>query len=159
MTHRSRQTTRLLLVEDDPTHGELLRTRLGELSAQIEIVRTCEAAARALAAEQFDTVVLDVGLPDGSGFELQDLVRQRGNALPVVFVTSDDMAEHAVEAMRAGAVHYVVKRPGYLDRVRDAVAEALRGGSGSEPPASRPRKRPLGSSSWARARPCARCAG
>jgi len=118
-------TRRVLLVEDDGAHAILMRESLKRLSATVDHARTRAAAVNALEEGRFDVVVLDAGLPDGSGFEIQRWLRERGDASPIIFVTSDDLAEHAVEAVRAGAAHYVIKRPNYLEQMRDAVSEVL----------------------------------
>jgi len=118
-------SARMLLVEDDAAHALLMRETLESLGGRIEHARTQTAALAALERRVFDVVVLDAGLPDGSGFEIQARIRSREGAPPIVFVTSDDLAEHAVEAVRAGAAHYVIKRPRYLDQMREAVGEVL----------------------------------
>lgn len=118
-------SARMLLVEDDAAHALLMRETLESLGGCIEHARTQTAALAALERRTFDVVVLDAGLPDGSGFEIQARIRSREGAPPIVFVTSDDLAEHAVEALRAGAAHYVVKRPRYLDQMREAVFDVI----------------------------------
>lgn len=115
----------LLLVEDDPTHAFLIQERLLDCAERVEHAATRAEAVRALSREAFDLVVLDLGLPDGSGLDLQRWMRDRGVAPPIVFVTADDRVEQAVEAVRAGAADYVVKRPNYLERLVRAVQGAL----------------------------------
>jgi len=124
---------RVLLVEDDPSHALLMRERLEDLVEEIDHADTRGAAMNALRRSFYDLVVLDAGLPDGSGFELQQRALERPGAPSVVFVTSDDRAEHAVAALRSGAAHYVVKRANYLEQMAEAVREAL---------AMRPRRLP-----------------
>jgi DNA-binding NtrC family response regulator len=116
---------RVLVVEDDPTHALLIETALDGLVDDVATARSCADAVRALREHRFDLLLIDVGLPDGSGFELQRKAARLPGSPPVVFVTSDDLAEHAVQALRAGAVDYVVKRPSYLDRLRESVVEHL----------------------------------
>jgi len=70
-------------------------------------------------------VVVDVSLPDGTGFEVQRLLSEWTTPPALLFVTSDDLAEDAVRAMRAGADDYIVKRPHYLDELKDAVERLL----------------------------------
>jgi DNA-binding NtrC family response regulator len=136
------EAARILLVEDDPTHALLMTERLRSMASRIEHVPTCRDARRALDREDFDLVLLDLGLPDGSGFDLQGWLAERRDERAVVFVTSDDLAEHAVRALRSGACHYVVKRPNYLEQVAEAVSEALaarqgRAGAASSPQGSK----------------------
>ncbi len=118
-------SARVLLVEDDSAHALLMRETLEALGGRIEHARTQSAALAALERRTFDVVVLDAGLPDGSGFEIQAQIRSREDVPPIVFVTSDDLAEHAIDAVRAGAAHYVIKRPSYLDQMREAVRDVL----------------------------------
>ncbi len=118
-------SARMLLVEDDAAHALLMRETLEGLGGRIEHARTQTAALAALERREFDVLVLDAGLPDGSGFEIQARLRSRAHAPPIVFVTSDDLAEHAVEAVRAGAAHYVIKRPRYLEQMREAVLDVM----------------------------------
>jgi len=125
MPSSSVASARVLLVEDDTAHALLMRETLEGLGGRIEHARTQSAALAALERRTFDVVVLDAGLPDGSGFEIQAQIRAREGAPPIVFVTSDDLAEHAIDAVRAGAAHYVIKRPSYLDQMREAVCDVL----------------------------------
>lgn len=119
------ESARVLLVEDDAAHALLMRETLESLGSRIEHTRTKAGALAALELGSFDLIVLDAGLPDGSGFEIQSEIRTRPGSPPIVFVTSDDLAEHAVDALRAGAAHYVVKRPSYLEQMRDVVSELI----------------------------------
>jgi two-component system response regulator PilR (NtrC family) len=116
----------VLVVEDDPAHALLIEAAIQDLVGEVTTVRTRAEALRALALSCFDLVLIDAGLPDGSGFDLQTPIAALRDPPPIVFVTSDDLAEHAVRALRAGAVDYVVKRPSYLDRLRDSVIEQVR---------------------------------
>ncbi len=118
---------RVMVVEDDDAHALLIAECLKELGAQIDHVKTQTDAFKSLARGKFDLVVLDMGLPDGSGLEIQKSLKAWLDPPPVLFVTSDDLAEHAVKAMRDGAVDYVVKRPNYLEEMRRAVVRLLEG--------------------------------
>lgn len=125
MQQPSGEGRQILLVEDDPTHALLMRERLRTLGGDIEVAGTRAAALEALGRHRFDVLVLDVELPDGSGFDVHAAVRDRRDAPAVVFVTSDDLAEHAVAAIRGGAYDYVVKRPKYLESMAAAVSRAI----------------------------------
>ncbi|MCH7868146.1 MAG: response regulator [Myxococcales bacterium] len=117
---------KLLLVEDNESHSVLMTERLTGLGAEVVPVRTIAGAIRLLETESaFDLAVLDQNLPDGSGFEVQDFLSKRSNPLPVLFVTADDHAEHAVRAMKRGARGYVVKRPEYLSELSEEVSSII----------------------------------
>ncbi len=116
---------KVLIVEDDLAHARLMRASLRKVGIESEHAGTQEAALRLLRESDYDVVLLDMTLPDGDGFEIQQWLTE--NALPssIVFVTADDLAEHAVKAVRAGAANYVVKRPDYLTQLVEATVEAL----------------------------------
>lgn len=117
---------RFLLVEDDPSHVILMREQLSPHGAEVENVNTVAGAIRVLGQEcSYDLVLLDQDLPDGYGFEVQEFLCSRGDAPPVIFVTSDDQAEHAVRAMQGGARSYVIKRPNYLIELDKEVSKVL----------------------------------
>ncbi len=95
---------RLLLVEDDPTLGLTLKERL---TSEGYFVRWAPAAQEARAAfneGKWDLVIFDVGLPDGSGFELA----KEWNA-PFLFVTALSDAEHRLQGFELGAEEYIPK--------------------------------------------------
>ena len=77
------------------------------------------------AQSPFDLVVLDQDLPDGMGFDVQQRLKESPTPPPVIFVTADDTAEHAVRAMKQGASGYVVKRPDYLIELNSEVSRIL----------------------------------
>ncbi|MCP5041746.1 MAG: sigma-54-dependent Fis family transcriptional regulator [bacterium] len=122
----------LLVVEDDPAAAVLMTEMLAAIGIRPEHVSTCRDAYRALHRQDFACVVIDLSLPDGSGHDIQQTLQRRRNPPPVVFVTADDMAESAIRVMQAGALQYVVKRPEYLVRLRDAVRSAVDSVTGIE---------------------------
>jgi len=71
---------------------------------------------QAISNDTFDILILDWSLPDISGLEVLDSVRQRQDGVPILFVTSRDAEEDVVEALRHGADDFVVKpaRPSEL---------------------------------------------
>jgi len=78
-----------------------------------------------LAAQPIDLIVLDYRLPDTDGIELMKALRARGLDTPVIFVTTADSVQLAVEAMKIGAEDFVQKQEGYLAVLPLVVREAL----------------------------------
>lgn len=70
---------RLLLVEDDKMLGDGLRTGLQQAGYTVDWLQDGVSAEPALASEQFDLMVLDLGLPGQSGLEVLKNLRRRGN--------------------------------------------------------------------------------
>ncbi len=100
---------RVLLVEDTPA---LARTYLGFLRDEpydVEHVETGGAAKEKLLAGGIDLVLLDLRLPDISGQEVLGWMRDQQISLPVIVITAQGSVGVAVDAMRAGAVDFLMK--------------------------------------------------
>lgn len=113
----------VLLVEDDDMHAELIRRAFEETPAIIiTVARRLEEAKSALRQGMPDVVIADLRLPDGQGIELC----QGDRDCPVVIMTSQGSEADAVEAMRAGALDYVVKSDAMFVDMPHVVDRALR---------------------------------
>jgi DNA-binding response OmpR family regulator len=100
---------RLLIIEDEARIAEILRSALTRASFAVDAVRLCSEAEAALAANRYDTVILDLGLPDGDGLGLLKNMRQRGNTVPVLVLTARDAVEQRVAGLDSGADDYLIK--------------------------------------------------
>jgi len=120
-------TREILLVEDEEAHTELLRRAFeDDGDCCVTIVSTLSGARAKLSdkAHTFDVVITDLRLPDGSGTAL--LEPDRGNEPPVVIMTSQGDERAAVEAMKAGAIDYVVKSDTAFRDMPRTAARAVR---------------------------------
>jgi two-component system, OmpR family, response regulator len=99
---------RLLLLEDDALLGEGLRDFL---QAESHVVEWCSslAAARAIADEPFDALLVDWQLRDGSGLEWLRSRRAQGDQRPALMITARDLLRERVQGLDAGADDYLVK--------------------------------------------------
>ena len=79
---------RILVVEDDPVLSDGLRVGLSLFGATLDTVSSCADGRAALALTEFDTLVLDLGLPDGCGLDLLRELRARGDRTPVLLLTA-----------------------------------------------------------------------
>lgn len=105
-------TLRILLVEDDPGMVVLCTDRLTEVRGwQVTTATSAAACRRHLAAQRFDVVLLDRGLPDSDGAELIGEVLAAMPDAVVIMLTGADSATSATETLRLGASDYVVKQP------------------------------------------------
>jgi DNA-binding response OmpR family regulator len=103
---------RLLLVEDDAMLGAALRAGLRQDGHAVDWVRNANDADTAWVAggtAVYDAVVLDLGLPDGSGLDLLRRARQRRVATPVLIATARDRVADRIAGLDAGADDYMVK--------------------------------------------------
>jgi two-component system nitrogen regulation response regulator GlnG len=116
---------RLLLVDDDPAMIlDQLTHALGPQGMQIDVARTAQEGLRQVAAGPPDIILLDVHLPDLSGLEAYQRIRQIDGRIPVVFITWAATADTAIEAMKEGAYDYLFK-PLDLGLLRSVVVQAL----------------------------------
>lgn len=106
----------ILLVEDDHALREALGITLQLGGYEYRAVDCAEAALNALQKESFGLVISDVNMPGMDGHELLSLVRKRYPQVPVLLMTAFGAVTRAVDAMRQGAVDYLVKpfEPGTL---------------------------------------------
>jgi DNA-binding response OmpR family regulator len=101
----------VLVVEDDGVQAYLVKEALaGSGFAEIRVVTTAAAAAAALVEWTPDLVILDLGLPDGDGMSLLDVVGTNGTlGVPVLVVTGESDPERRVQALELGASDLVTK--------------------------------------------------
>jgi two-component system, OmpR family, response regulator len=100
---------RLLVAEDDPAIAEGLLQSLRSAGYAVEWVEDGERAEAALAAAEFDLLILDLGLPKKSGLEVLKGLRLRASRLPVLILTALDDLSHRVHGLDAGADDYLRK--------------------------------------------------
>jgi len=114
----------LLLVEDDPLIRRALSARLRKAGHRLQEVDTVAAADQAVNAEDFDAVLVDFRLPDGTGFDVMEKVEQRQHGTPCLMLTAHGSVEHAVEAMSRGAFTYL-RKPVDADELEVQIKKAL----------------------------------
>lgn len=119
---------RLLYIEDSPIDADLTRRTLTRLSPEIDmqVVTTLSAGLALLVPPlNFDVLLIDLHLPDGSGFEVLNYVRERSLPLAMILLTSSGDEQSAVAALKSGADDYLAKSNGYLERLPVVLKAAL----------------------------------
>lgn len=124
------QAAEILVVDDEPYIAEMLSMSLRYAGHQVTAVATGSDALRALRSGAPDLVILDVMLPDISGFDLLSKLRVGGQP-PVLFLTARDSVEDKVRGLTLGGDDYVTK-PFSLEEVVARVGALLRRSSGAE---------------------------
>jgi len=124
---------RLLLVEDDPMIGEQLLELLRAESYAVDWVRDGELADVALQAQNYDLVLLDLGLPKRDGMSVLRALRSRKQVMPVLIATARDALEQRIAGLDAGADDYVLK-PFELHELLARIRALLRRASGRAEP-------------------------
>jgi len=100
---------RILVVEDDPLLADGLTTVLTRAGHAVDRATSGRHADILLVDEQFDLVVLDVGLPDIDGFEVLRRLRSRNSSTNVLVLTARDAVEDRVRGLDLGADDYLTK--------------------------------------------------
>jgi len=100
---------RILIAEDDPDLADGLMRSLRQSGYSVDCVRDGAAADAALTAGQFDLLILDIGLPKLSGFEVLKRLRGRNAKLPVLILTALDGVDDRVRGLDLGADDYLAK--------------------------------------------------
>ena len=100
---------RVLLVEDDPMIGEALLHALRQQHYAADWVRDGALAEAALAAEAYDAVLLDLGLPRRDGLAVLRSLRGGGARMPVLVITARDAVADRIAGLDAGADDYLLK--------------------------------------------------
>ncbi len=107
---------RLLLVEDDRILGDGLRLALSHHTYVVDWMIDGHSADQALKNNQYEAVVLDLGLPGKSGLDVLKGMRKRKDSTPVMILTARDSVNDRVLGLDTGADDFVVK-PFDLDEV------------------------------------------
>lgn len=100
---------RILLVEDDNMIGQGLHQALTENGLSVDWVRDGVLAQDALAQGGYTAVLLDLGLPRRSGFEILRRAREDGDRTPMLVLTARDGLDDRVAGLDLGADDYLVK--------------------------------------------------
>ena len=124
---------RILIVEDDKIIGDGLVQCLLMDNYAVDWVETKESAETALLTTPYDLLLLDIGLPDGSGLDVLKKLRRDKNDVPVLILTAYDETPHKVEGLDAGADDYLVK-PFDLDELCARIRALQRRASGRGTP-------------------------
>jgi two-component system OmpR family response regulator len=124
---------RVLVVDDDPGIRRLLISALGFAGFTVDAAGDLAEALDQVARRPPDVIVLDVMLPGADGFEILQLLRDRGVSVPVLFLTARDAVEDRVRGLRLGGDDYVTKPFSVVEvgaRLQ-ALLRRARGGAGS----------------------------
>lgn len=116
---------KILVVEDERKLGQFVQKGLQEAAYTARLVGTCAEAEDALAESHYDAIVLDLGLPDGSGLDVLRRWRQSGFSEPVVILSARGQVEDRVAGLNLGADDYLPK-PFSFDELLARLRSLLR---------------------------------
>jgi DNA-binding response OmpR family regulator len=100
---------KILLIEDDPQISKTLQLNLRLSGFDITHAMTFQDAWTRVTQDHFDLLLMDIGLPDGSGLDLCQKIRELGNDVPIVFLSARTDEATVVKGIRNGADDYLRK--------------------------------------------------
>jgi DNA-binding NtrC family response regulator len=116
---------RLLVIDDDPGLSEVIELLFARDGYATERTATVRVGLERVRAAEFDLVITDLKLPDGTGLDVIRAIRGLRPELPVIMITSYSSMESAIAALRAGAVDYIIK-PFDNDELLHSVERAVK---------------------------------
>jgi len=123
-TARTYRSEQVLVIEDDPGVGEVVKLLLENMRYRVELVNRGDAGLTRALTGEFDLLVTDLRLPDRDGLSIIREVHEAGLDLPMILMTSFSSIDTAINALRNGAVDYIIK-PFSNDDFSHAIERAL----------------------------------
>jgi DNA-binding response OmpR family regulator len=119
---------KILLLEDDPILGKSLEVALKSEDHQVSWCHTMNDGQKAFHSQALDLLIVDVNLPDGTGYDFTQQVREGGSRLPVLMLTARNDEDSVVQGFESGANDYVRKpfsQKELFARIRVLLKEVL----------------------------------
>lgn len=116
---------KILIVEDDPQISKSLRLNLKFSGHETEAVGTMDEAWKKLQDNHFDVMFLDIGLPDGSGLDLCQKVRESGNDIPILFISARTDEATVVKGITKGGDDYL-RKPFGIEELKARMNKIIR---------------------------------
>ena len=99
----------VLIVEDEQALGTLLKENLKMKGFTVKLCKDGEEGWKTFKTERFDICILDVNMPKMNGFDLARNIREKNDAVPVVFLTANSSQEDKIKGFDFGADEYITK--------------------------------------------------
>ncbi len=131
----SEEKIKLLLTEDDPNLGSLLKDYLEAKGFQTSLATNGKEGYSLFSKEKYDLCILDVMMPVMDGFTLAKEIRKSDKNIPIVFLTAKSMKEDTIEGFEAGADDYITK-PFSMEELLlriQAILRRTKGQNGKKP--------------------------
>ena len=124
---------RILVAEDDALLGEAVQDGLTYKGYQVDWFKDGRSASLAIETEQYECIILDIGMPRQTGLEVLDELRQSGNQTPVLLLTAMDAIADRIAGLDKGADDYLTK-PFDMDELAARLRALTRRSKGRSQP-------------------------
>lgn len=131
----TKQNTKILLVEDDASLGFLMKDALEE-HYQVYWATDGQKATDIFKENNFDLCLLDVMLPQKSGFQVAEAIRSQNKEIPILFVSARAMEEDRIKGFVQGGDDYITK-PFSMEELKHRIAVFLKRAGKSPMPAAK----------------------
>lgn len=118
---------KLLLIEDDKLTAEFVKYGLKEDGHDIDHAATGRDGLMLVHMNAYDALVLDLNLPDTTGFAITETLRHEGRSIPILMLTASTSTEYIVQGLNAGADDYLTK-PFAIEELRARIRALMRRG-------------------------------
>lgn len=116
---------KILIIEDDPQITKILKLNLKLGGYETESASSVQDAWNKINEDQYDLLLLDVGLPDGSGFDLCERTRENGLDTPIIFLSARTDESSVVKGIQKGADDYI-RKPFGLEELKARIDKFLK---------------------------------
>jgi len=99
----------VLIVEDDPTVQTLVKAILSRNGYQVSVTNTAVEGEKLATDNEYDIIVLDLGLPDGNGYDICFNIRNKGISTPVLILSAEHETDVKIKCLKVGADDYLTK--------------------------------------------------
>ncbi|HEX6981521.1 MAG TPA: response regulator transcription factor [Balneolaceae bacterium] len=99
----------VLVIEDDPSVRTLVRAVLEKNEFEVDLAETAAGGEERAVQKAYDIIILDLGLPDGDGFDLCKSMRDQDITTPVLILSAEQETDIKIKCLRVGADDYLTK--------------------------------------------------
>lgn len=99
----------VLVIEDDPSVRTLVKAVLEKNEYKVDIAETAESGEEHAVENPYDIIILDLGLPDGDGFDLAKAMRDQDITTPILVLSAEQETDVKIKCLRVGADDYLTK--------------------------------------------------
>lgn len=124
--HVSLRNKSILVVEDNPTNQVVVQRILSLLECKSTVVETIAEAKPVVEKDNFDAILLDLGLPDGDGRNLARYIREFDQSVPIIALTAEAFEEQKLSALASGMNDFLTK-PVSIDTLKTALQKSQAG--------------------------------